>query len=313
METIVTLTINPAVDLFTATDRIEPEHKLRCSAPRIDPGGGGINVSRALNKLGVRSLAVYTAGGPPGQMLRQRLDGEGLEHRAVETREWTRQSIMVSSRQPEALYRFILPGPNLSDSEWGEALGLIERLEPSPKVVVGSGSLAPGVPVDFYARLIACAKRCGARAVIDASGPAIEAVLDAGADLLKPNRRELEQLCRTRVESLADVVRAARMLIDRGTGAVVVSRGADGAVAVTAERALRLVAPKVPVSSTVGAGDSMVAGLALGLASGDTLGEAASKGMAAGTAAVMTPGTELCRRDDFEAVLPRIHVEEVRA
>lgn len=309
METVVTLTINPAVDLFTETDRIEPEHKLRCTAPRIDPGGGGINVSRALRILGASSLAVYAAGGPPGDMLRHRLDGEGLTHRAVGIREWTRQSIMVAGRTPKALYRFILPGPTLSEQEWGEALAVVARIDPAPVVVVGSGSLAPGVPVDFYARLVEVANRRGSRAVIDASGEALKAAVAAGPFLLKPNRRELGFLTGEAVNGPAEAARAARSLLARGVTAVMVSLGADGAVLVSAEGDLRLTAPKVSVASSVGAGDSMVAGLVLALSRGESLEQAARWGMAAGTAAVTSPGTGLCRRVDVEQLLDQIRAE----
>ncbi|MFN7135479.1 MAG: 1-phosphofructokinase family hexose kinase [Myxococcales bacterium] len=309
METVVTFTLNPAVDLFTETDHVEPEHKLRCTTPRLDPGGGGINVSRALKKLGCESTAVYSAGGPPGDMLAHMLEREGLTHRALRVGEWTRQSFSVGSQHPEALYRFVLPGPRLQEREWQEALALLAALPKRPTLIVGSGSLPPGAPEDFYARLVQAGADLGARTVIDASGAALRAVVDAGPALLKPNRRELEALTGEKVVDAGCAVRLARTLVARGVSAVLVSLGSDGAVIVTADEAVRLTAPDVPISSTVGAGDSMVAGVVLGLAHGDAYVDAARRGIAAGTAAVMTPGTELCRREDFDRLLPQIRAE----
>lgn len=303
MEPVATLTFNPAVDVSTSVPRVVPEDKLRCAAPRREPGGGGVNVSRAVLRLGGTSVAVHTAGGPPGEVLGALLDDEGVDRRAVPVADWTRESWIVSEETSTLQYRFGMPGPTLTEVEVEACLDRLRDLDPAPAYVVASGSLPPGAPPDLYVRVADVARRLGARLVLDTSGePLRRAVWDGGgAFLLKPNLRELQALAGDPLDTEAAQVAFARRLVDEGRcGAAVVSLGPAGALFASPAGAEYVRTPTVPIRSKVGAGDSTVAGMVLALARGATLAEAVRFGMAAGAAAVMTPGTELCRREDAE-------------
>jgi len=310
MESILTLTMNPAIDTSTIVDNVVPERKLRCTPPVREPGGGGINVSRAIQTLGGTSVALYPAGGPPGQILCNLLDEEKLDHRAIEIGGWTRENLTVYEEATEQQFRFGMPGPTLSEAEWNRCLDALSGFEPLPAYIVASGSLPPGVPRDFYARVAAIARDRDARVIVDASGEALALAVREGVFLIKPNLREFADLAERDVQSEEEQEHVAKELVSRGQSeVVVVSLGAAGALLVSKDGIERLRAPTVPIESKVGAGDSMVSGIVLGLAQGEPLREAVDFGVAAGAAAVMTPGTELCRREDTEKLYERMRLE----
>jgi 6-phosphofructokinase 2 len=301
MPAVLTVTLNPAVDCSTSVENVSPDQKLRCDPPRYDPGGGGVNVARVVSRLGGEAAALYTAGGPAGQMLGELLADEGVARQVVQVAGRTRENLAVREGSTDHQYRFTMPGPELAEEEWREVLERVEGQDPRPAYVVASGSLPRGAPADFYARLAAAARRAGSRLVLDSSGEALAAALKEGVHLVKPNLRELASLAGEDIQDEDHLARAARGLVDRGSAEVVlVSRGAGGAYLAHAEGGRHLRAPTVPQKSKVGAGDSMVGALVHALARGRSLEEAASLGVAAGAAAVMTPGSGLCRAEDVE-------------
>jgi 6-phosphofructokinase 2 len=228
------------------------------------------------------------------------LDAEGLTHRPIPVEEMTRQNRTVGERVSDHQYRFTMPGPTLSELEADRCLRATAELDPIPGDLAASGSLPPGAGEDFYGRL-ARTLPAGCRLIVDTNGPALRHAVEAGANLIKPNMRELGELAGTEIADDEQVEAAARDLIEtHGVQAVVVSLGAAGAAVVTRQRTERIPSPTVPIRSRVGAGDSMVAGMTLRLAAGASIEEAARFGVAAGAAAVMTPGTELCRKEDAE-------------
>jgi len=307
-QTIVTLTMNPAIDRSTSVDSVAPERKLRCTKPRRDPGGGGINVSRVIRTLGGASLALWTRGGPTGELMRQLIEAEHIVHQPLPVADLTRENVIVYEQSSGQQYRFGMPGPTLTDDEVEACLQAFDRLDAPPKYVIATGSLPPSAPTDFYARL---ARRLAdeTRLLVDTSGKALHAAVEAGVYLIKPNMRELGELAGREIETDEQVVDVARRLIDAGKARVVItSLGAAGAMLVTAERTRRFESPTVPIRSKVGAGDSMVGAIALALERGEPIERATRFGIAAGAAAVMTPGTQLCRRDDTE----RLHREMIR-
>ncbi|GAB04653.1 hexose kinase [Gordonia amarae] len=297
---ILTVTPNPALDVSTSTGIVEPEHKLRCGATRLDPGGGGVNVSRVVRNLGGRSLAVYAIGGPTGDAYRNLLEQEGVAGLAVRIAESTRESFTVDETSTGRQFRFVLQGPTLTEAEWHSLFYAVRGELPGPGLVVASGSLPPGVPDDFYARLARLARDNGARCVIDTSGDALRAALDEGVYLIKPSKRELGELVGDPIDDDAELIEAARELVGAGTCEVVaLSLGGDGAIVVSADQALRLPTPKVDVQSTVGAGDSFLAAFLLRIAQGYDLGEALRAGVAAGSATAALPATALVGADDL--------------
>jgi 6-phosphofructokinase 2 len=307
MPSIVTLTMNPAVDESTSVPYVLPDRKLRCQAPIYEPGGGGINVARAIRKLGGDALAGFPVAGPAGALLTRLLDGEGVRHTSFPIAQWTRENLNVLEEVSGRQFRFCMPGPTLAEREWGAVLEWVERLEPVPEHLVASGSLPPGVPVDFYARLAAMARQRGTRLVLDSSGEPLARAVEEGVYLLKPSLHELQTLTGERDLDEPQLASLAAAVVTRGWCEVLVlSLGAGGALWATAAQRERLAAPAVRVRSSVGAGDSMVAGIVLSLAYGRPLPEAVRFGVAAGAAAVMNPGTALCRREDVERLYPQV-------
>ncbi|MBT9391825.1 1-phosphofructokinase family hexose kinase [Hymenobacter sp. NST-14] len=301
MSRIVTLTLNPTVDKSTTADQILPDHKLRCTKPKFEPGGGGINVSRALRRLGTDSVAVFPVGGPSGVLLRQLLSAEEIEQRPIETEGWTRENFIVVDSSSGQQYRFGMPGAELQPEEQQRVLRALEELPRHPEFLVISGSLPPGVAPEFLVEVVRAAKAQGVRVIADTSGPALRALLQEGVYLTKPNVGELSKM--TGVEELDNeaVADAARQLVASGQSeVVVVSMGPQGACVVSAAGTDYIPAPSVKKRSTVGAGDSMVAGLVHGLATGRSLRETARLGVACGSAATMNPGTELFKKADVD-------------
>ncbi|MGI5816556.1 MAG: 1-phosphofructokinase family hexose kinase [Armatimonadota bacterium] len=293
MSQIVTLTVNPAVDRIMSIDHVTPDVKLRCESVRRDPGGGGVNVARGIRKLGGDSLAIFTCGGPAGEMYRDLLDREGIPNVPVRIDGLTREHIMVKETSTGRNYRFGEPGPELKADEADACVQAVIDLDPTPDYLVLSGSLPPGAGDDFYALVIGQVAE-HTRVVIDTSGPALRNALGAGVYLLKPNARELGELVGRTIEGQREIEDVSRSLVDEGRAEVVVtSFGAGGAVVVTEDLALRIPAPAVKVESKVGAGDTMVAGIVFALDRGDSIREAVRLGTAAGAAAVMDPETGL--------------------
>jgi len=298
---IATLTMNPAIDANTSVDQVVAERKLRCRCPSHEPGGGGINVSRAIKRLGGSSMAIYPVGGFYGKMLESFLDREGLDHRPITIEGITRENFIVYEGVSGRQFRFDAPGPTLHESEWKRCLKEVSQLDPAPDYVVASGSLPPGVPRDFYLRVARVTGEIGAKLIVDTSGEPLRLVSRAGVYLLKPNVRELGDLVGKPLRDESQLEESAMAIVEGGYADIVVcSLGVGGALLFSEDGYEHIRSPTVPIKSKVGAGDSMVAGIALFLAQGKPIRDAVRFGVAAGGAAVMTPGTELCRREDTE-------------
>ena len=299
MKTIVTLTLNPSIDGSAEADLVRPVHKIRTSDERYDPGGGGINVARVIRELGGPALAMYLAGGATGSVLDDLLETALIAHRRIPIEDHTRISHAVFERSSGEEYRFVPAGPLVMEWEWRAILEALEDID--CEYLVASGSLPRAVPDDFYETVAALAHRKGIRLVLDTSGSALRAGLVRGVHLVKPSLGELEALVGRRLADGAAQEAAARELIDAGSAEMVaLTLGRDGALLVTAQAALRQPALDVVAKSAVGAGDSFVAAMTLALAQGRDEQDAFEYGMAAGAAAVLSPGTGLCRREDVE-------------
>lgn len=307
MTAVVTLTVNPAVDLSATAEAVVPTRKIRCTQVARDPGGGGINVARVICRLGGDARALYTVGGPLGALLERLVGEDGVSSLTVPIDDDTRESFTVHDAACASEYRFVLPGPELRDGEWRALLEAIGGLEHPPRYLVASGSLPPGGPEDFYARVAEAAQSIGARFVLDTSGGALAAALEAGVHLVKPNLRELRDLTGEALETESAWRDAAGRLVETGKADVVaLSLGHHGALLVTSEGAWRAPALPVRVVSAVGAGDSFVGAMVFALAGGAGITAAFRHGVAAGSAALLTSGTGLCRREDVERLLDEV-------
>jgi len=300
MKTIATLTMNPTIDVAYEVQRVFPTHKMRTEHEYHNPGGGGINVARVFVRLGGTAQAWYMSGGATGVALDGLLDHHRLDRQRLAIAGETRVSTSVLERESGREYRFVPPGPTLAEAEWTDALARLARVECHYLVI--SGSLPPGVPEDFYARLAALAAPRGIKVVVDSSGPALRAaVAGGGLFLIKPSQGELQQLVGQPLEDRDAIARAAaRIVADGGAEHVAVTMGHDGAVLANADGTLYLPVVPIEARSAVGAGDSFLAGMIHGICAGRPIAEAFRYGMAAGSAAVLTPGTDLARPDDIE-------------
>jgi 6-phosphofructokinase 2 len=288
---IVTLTMNPAVDIATRTGCVLATDKMRCAAPRFDPGGGGINVARTVQALGGYATAVFPAGGHTGRFLEDLVRATGVPARPVWVGEPTRENLSVTDIGTGNQFRFVLPGPRLTTAEQHHCLAVVEQTCVGASHLVVSGSLPPGVPAEFYRQLADLMGALGIPVILDTSGAALRE-LPCGVYLIKPSVRELADCVGRPLLGRPEQVRAARELIGAGAAEiVVVSLGAAGALAVTADREESFAPITVPVRSGIGAGDAMVGGLTVGLARGLDLDGAVRLGVAAATAALSTPGT----------------------
>lgn len=304
MASIYTLTLSPSLDSATMTPQIYPEGKLRCSAPVFEPGGGGINVARAITHLGGKATAIFPAGGATGEHLVALLADEQVAVDTVDARDWTRQNLHVHVESSGEQYRFVMPGAKLSDDEFRQLEEKVLTIE-SGSLLVISGSLPPGVKTEKLTALVQAVLQRGIRCIVDSSGDALKAALEPGQlELVKPNQKELSALVNRELNQ-PDVVRtAAEELVRTGKAhRVVVSLGPQGALAVDKTGCVQVVPPPMKSQSTVGAGDSMVGAMVLKLAQGASLLEMARYGVAAGSAATINQGTRLCSLADTQKIV----------
>lgn len=301
MKTVITLTMNPVIDKSTSIEQVIADRKLYCKTPHYEPGGGGINVSRVIRKLGGESMALFPCGGATGEYFLELLGAEKLDCLPIPVQGRTRENFAVVEESSGRQFRFGLPGPHLEEEEWRRCLRVLETNEKKPDYIVASGSLPPGVPDDFYAQIAGIGKKLGARVIIDTTGEPLRQALQEGVYLVKPNIRELGELMGRELPDEAAQKEIVMELIKSGKTAVVaLSLGAGGVLLASDEGWERLPTPVVPIKSKIGAGDSMVGGIVLSLARDKPLRDSIRYGVAAGAAAVMTPGSELCRREDVE-------------
>lgn len=299
MKPIVTLTLNPTIDGSASADVIAPFRKIRTSNERYHPGGGGINVARVVQELGGEALAVYLAGGVTGAILDDLLTAAGVQYRRIPIAGYTRIAHTVFERSTGQEYRFVPEGPEISPREWETCLTTLATLDFD--YIVISGSLPRGLPETAYARVVEVATARRAQVILDTSGAALNATLSKGVYLVKPNRRELEELVGRPLPEPADQIAAAQTLIaNKSAEIVAITLGGDGALIVGQREAWFAAASPVTAHSAVGAGDSFVGAITLALAQGRSLNEVLAYGVAAGTAAVLSPGAELSRADDVE-------------
>ena len=272
---------------------------MRCSALRVEAGGGGINVSKAIKELGGKSIAFFPAGGVNGKVLSQILKKSQIPHKSIPVKGETRESFSATELATNSQYRFVMPGTELTKKEIDLCISQISRLKPFPSIIVASGSLPPGVPDDFFARIAVLAKQKGSKFIVDTSGKSLKLAARQGVYLLKPNLSELCSLVGKDHLELSEVDEAAQQLIRKGYAeVVVVSMGPAGAMLVTKSNYERIEAPTVKKLSTVGAGDSMVAGMAWMLDKNKSLNDVVRFGVACGTAATMNHGTQLFKKAD---------------
>ncbi|WP_328459810.1 1-phosphofructokinase family hexose kinase [Actinoplanes sp. NBC_00393] len=286
---ILTVTLNPSVDRALEVDALVRGEVLRAGDSHIDPGGKGVNVSRALLANGIRSTAVVPTGGAEGDQLVDLLKGEGVDMLAVPIAGRTRSNITLA--EPDGTVTKINEvGPVLSGAEFAQVSEAVLNAAGAADWVVICGSLPPGPSTAAFTDLCERLVTGGTRLAVDSSGPALLAGVAAGAALVKPNREELAEAVGAELCTLGDVVEACQRLRKAGAGSVLASLGAGGAVLVDEAGVLTGVSPVSVPRSTVGAGDALLAGFLSAGARGEA---ALIEGLAWGAAAVSLPGSRM--------------------
>ncbi len=317
MPRVLTVTPNPALDVFAATAQVRPTRKLRCDDVSRTAGGGGVNVARVLHALGTSCSAIFPQGGTTGALLQSLLLQEGVSHRALQLRGLTRESFTVLDRSSGQEFRFVLPGPDMDAAEVQTLLACVrdelhapsEPVDTRPGWLVVSGSLAPGVSLDFHGAIAVLAREAGVRLVVDAGGESLRAALNHQVYLAKPSLSELRALTGRELAALQDVADSAAALVGQGAAhLLVVSLGEQGALLVSREGVLYAAPLDVPVRSAVGAGDSLVAGMVAALSAGRATGEAFRYGVACAGASLSLRSGQSLEKQVVEALHGRTHI-----
>jgi len=308
---IATVTLNPSLDKTVTVEGLVIDEANRWTSLRQDPGGKGINVSRVLHELGNETIAYGFIGGIDGQILEHLLGEQGVPHDFTPINGQIRSNFIITNLKTRRQTRIDAPGPHVSRDELEDLVGKLTHIKPKPDFLVLAGSVPPGVPDDIYRQLIEEAKKHGVKTVLDSDDEWLKEGIKAKPNVIKPNVHETEELLEEKLRDEAAIIQALRTLVTQGIEVVAISRGKDGLIVANEGKILKVIPPQVEIRSTVGAGDSAVAGLVLKLSQGDGIEEACRLAVAAGTAATLTPGTELCRRQDVERLLPQVKVENL--
>ncbi|MEX0301850.1 MAG: 1-phosphofructokinase family hexose kinase [Leisingera sp.] len=313
MSQILTITLNPAVDLATAIERVIAGPKLYCKTPRVDPGGGGVNAARAIRKLGGQVTALVAVGGAMGEQLLQLLAVEDVLALAVHMEGETRQSFAVTDETTGEQFRFSVPGEVMNSADGARLLSAIKQAAPRDGYVVLSGGVTPGLDDDFPQQILQAIAPRTDKLIVDTSKSALARLLTAPGKpvhVLRLDQREAEQAAGQSLGTVEDSLDFAQGLIARGVARIVAGgRGAEGSVLATSGQRFFCRSPQVAVQSKIGAGDAFTGALTLALSRGEPLDQALRWGVAAAAATVGTEGTALFERGQVEALLPQCGVQ----
>lgn len=297
---VLTITLNPSVDISTETDKVIIDEKTRCAQPKHDPGGGGINVARVVSRLGSCSEALFIAGGYTGDKLIAMLEEESIHCHAVRSPQLTRQNIAIIDRSIEKQYRFVLPGCVPDDQIWQDALDIVRDEAEEYDYIVGSGSLPDGVPNDFYSRVAKIASDAGQKFVLDTSGKALMNGVQNGAFFIKPNNEEFKKL--KKLYGVTEDKELLEKLFSNGIEHVIQTFGKDKTVLHTPEKSSSFKPPSITPKSAIGAGDSFVGGMITGLINGFPMDKAIRYGISAAASTLQSSGTDLCEKGEVEEI-----------
>lgn len=302
---IYTITLNPALDRTLWIEKVRDDVSNRILEEKSFAGGKSVDVSKVLKNLGQESIALGFVGGFAGRELEGRLLNEGIQTDFIHVSGETRTNIIIHERETGKQLAFNARGPEIRPSELMEFVERLERLPCSDLVAIG-GSLPIGVSPEIYRKIITLVKRCQSTVVLDVDGEALKKGISARPDVIKPNIHELSELVGRQLQELDDIRAAAREINRQGVRIVLISMGPRGILLVSEGHEYLAVPPKVDVQSTIGAGDSSVAGFITGLVEGKSLKECLAYAAAAGTATTLHQGTALARKEDFLHLVPQV-------
>lgn len=307
---IVTITLSPCLDKSTTVEKFVPEKKLKCSYPMLEAGGGGINVSRALRNFKTDSFCIYISGGYTGRILNNLVYHEKLNAAPVASDLYTRENFIVFENQTHLQFRFGMPVNPITVKEWKGVIARLKKVK--AKYLVLSGSIWPYVDDEFYMQLSKYVKKNNVNFIADTSGIALRTVLKTGAFLIKPNQNEFSMLFGEKILTAKQIIAKAKQMITNGTVQnILVSLGGAGAVLISEKGAWQFTPPKLDVKSTVGAGDTMVAGIVYQMNHGATITDAVKFGIACGSATTINSGMQLASLDQAKAMLKKVKVKKI--
>lgn len=304
---VVTLTINPALDKSAKVAELVPYDKLDCLDITYHPGGGGINISRVLHRLAIESHCIFPYGGKTGEHLIELLQDEHVSVYSTPISIWTRENFAVFENKTNLQYRFGMPTSSFDEEELENLERLVYQQVASDDIFVISGSLPKGLPTDYYSKIIQNLKASGVKIIVDTSGPVFSEVLKNELFLIKPNQKELARLAGK--ESLSKEERetfAMKLVTDKIAKYIVVSLGKDGAFMAHKDGIEYVAAPEISLKSTIGAGDSMVAGLIYAIVKNESPKNMLRWGVACGVSATLSEGSDLAHKADIDEVLKLI-------
>lgn len=308
---IATVTLNPALDKSIYVDRLHPNDANRILRVEVDAGGKGINAARVLKELGEETVALGFVGGQVGSFIELVLKNEGIPTDFVHVKSDTRTNVCIQEMTGSPPTMLNEPGPTISEQDFDQLFDKVRKIAKESSFVIFGGSLPPGVPKDIYQLLVKVVQDSESKAILDSDGEPMRMGMKSVPYMIKPNREEAERLVNLRVKNVGEATRAANILTKTGVKVVVISMGAEGAVAASADEIWHAVPPQVTAVSTIGSGDSMVAGIAHILSKGGSLGEALKWGTAAGAATAMTDGTQICKNSQVQDLLAKVRLERV--
>ncbi|MDV7188314.1 1-phosphofructokinase family hexose kinase [Lutibacter sp. TH_r2] len=301
---IITLTLNPALDKSAKVDQVIPDQKLKCHSIQYQAGGGGVNISRVLNVLQVKNKCICTIGGDTGLNLKNHLLKENINLTAISVEAWTRENLSIVDKQTQLQYRFGMPGGELSLNEIEQIKTIINNEASENSILVLSGSISEKMPLDLYVKIIQMVKEKNIKIIVDTSEKALMETLKENVFLIKPNQKELAQLAgKEFLTKKEQEVFAMELVNSNRAKYVVVSLGARGAFLASSEGVFYKNTPSVKVKSTIGAGDSMVAGMVFAIQNGFSSEEILKWGVVCGTATTMSEGTNLASKKNINTVL----------
>lgn len=311
MSAILTITLNPCIDRTVWVTEVVPEKKLRATRTEIEPGGGGINIARAVKAIGGNVTALFTRGSYMGLFFNELMQTEKIETLSVDINDTTRENTLLIDETTLHEYRIGMPGPVITKQEQENFLQILQQQNNFSYWVL-SGSLNPKTPVVFYTDIAKLAIEKQVKLIVDTSSEALKALLKLPLFLVKPNLNELSLLCGKTLDTTAEIIKVGKQIVkENNITYLVVSLGKDGALMIAADKVYKAVPPLVEVKSTVGAGDCMVAGIVYGFSKGLNAKQALVQGIACGTAATLYSGYGLCKKEDVEMLLPQIVIDEV--
>jgi 1-phosphofructokinase len=307
-QTVLTVTLNPAVDKTVTVKQLVVAGLNRIQDVRIDAGGKGINVAKVLRRFEADVQAWGLKAGHQGRVIEEKLREYGITSHFLEAEGQTRTNLKVVDEATMETTELNEPGFAPSEALIAKFVSELREQLPYTGILVLGGSLPPGVPPDFYKRLIEIAKESGVPAILDADGEALAHGIEAAPYAIKPNIHELEALFGETLDTDERLSAAVRKLLGKGIRVAIVSMGAEGSLIVGADQAIRATPFKITPQSTVGAGDSMVAAMAYCFLRGLSLEETARWTTAAGSVTASKPGTDVCTLAEVQEKLELVQL-----